>query len=63
MNSPKLVKFTIEVCENCLNLEPGTCHMPGCCFCRMTANESSVMLNILNIRPIVDGIQLPWEEE
>jgi len=51
-------EFKISICEKCYELEGDMCHEPECVFCRRTVAEVSEYLDVLCIRPIVDGVQV-----
>ncbi len=51
-------EFNIKICDACYGLEDGMCHEPECACIRMTKSEVSELLNILLIRPIIDGEQI-----
>lgn len=55
--------YPITICNQCYNLEGEMCHNHECVFCRCTMKEVSKYLDILLIRPFVDGIQLDLEKE
>ena len=46
---------TINICDDCYNLKGKMCHEPCCVFCRRTMEEVGEYLDVLLIRPIVDG--------
>lgn len=52
-------EFTIRICNACLELRGQMCHNPECAFIRRTTAEISNLLDLLLIRPIVNGKQLP----
>jgi hypothetical protein len=56
------MKFEINICKSCFDLEVGMCNDPECVFIRKTQKEVSDLLDILLIRPIVDGVQLSMTE-
>jgi hypothetical protein len=59
-------KIEINICTDCLNLVGEMCHTlnlvgemchtPECVFCRRTMKEVEEYLNMLLIRPIIDGV-------
>lgn len=51
----KFIARTITICEDCYNLKGQMCHNPQCIFCRRTMKEVAEVLDILLIRPVVDG--------
>ena len=53
-----LRKFEVTICSDCYELKGEMCHNPECVFCRRTMKEVSEYLDILLIRPIVDGEQI-----
>ena len=56
-------KYQITICDACYRLEAGMCHEPGCVFIRRTRGEVSEYLDMLMLRPIVDGDQLDLSKE
>lgn len=50
--------FTIRICDACYALEGEMCHNPECIFCRRTMKEVGEYLDVLRIRPVVDGERL-----
>jgi len=50
--------IVIRICDDCLDLKGDMCHNPECVFCRKTMAEVGELLDILMIRPIVDGVRL-----
>lgn len=52
-------RFTIQICDDCLDLKGQMCHCAECAFCRLTMSEVGDLLNTLLIRPVVDGERLP----
>jgi hypothetical protein len=59
---PPIRAFTVYICEDCLALKGEMCHTPECRFCRRTMREVSAYLDVLLIRPIVDGQRLVADE-
>lgn len=59
MSEHPVREFTVLICEQCLNLEGAMCNNPECYFCRRTMKEVSEYLDMLMIRPIIDGVQQP----
>lgn len=57
--SVRVRSYHIAICDDCLNLVGEQCHNPECVFIRQTMAEVSEHLNMLMIRPIVNGEQLP----
>src|ERR1700690_3546222 len=55
---PKVRSYHISICDDCLNLIGEQCHTPECVFIRQTMAEVSNHLDMLLIRPIVNGEQL-----
>jgi hypothetical protein len=51
-------RFSILICEQCLNLEGEMCHNAYCTFCRRMMAEVGEYLDILHIRPVIDGERL-----
>lgn len=45
----------IQICDACYDLKEGMCHNPDCVFCRCTKDEVEHILNVLTIRPKVNG--------
>ena len=50
--------YTINICNQCYELEGEMCHEPECVFCRRTMEEVGEALDLLLIRPVVDGERL-----
>jgi hypothetical protein len=50
--------YTVQICDPCILLEGAQCHDPECIFCRRTMTEVGKLLDVLLIRPIVDGKRL-----
>lgn len=50
--------FEIHICEDCLSLRGEMCHRPGCIFCRRTMSEVGDCLDMLLIRPVIDGVRI-----
>ncbi len=46
---------TIHICDECYELKGKMCHNSECVFCRRTMEEVGEILNILLIRPVIDG--------
>ena len=46
---------TISICTDCYELKGDMCHDPRCVFCRRTMSEVGDILDVLLIRPIVEG--------
>jgi hypothetical protein len=40
----ELRRVSVEICQPCIDGEPGTCHVPGCLFCRWNTNEIGPLL-------------------
>lgn len=53
--SVAIKKYSIQICDQCFNLVGEMCHNPRCVFCRKTMKEVGELLDILMIRPIIDG--------
>ena|SRR6185436_5473023 len=51
-------RFMIQICEGCLNLEGQECHHPECVFCRRATSEVGYLLDILMIRPVINGVRI-----
>lgn len=51
--------FGIRICDDCIDLKGEMCHTPYCVFCRRTMREVGEYLDLLLIRPIVDGERFP----
>ena len=58
----KINKFEINICEDCYQLKGEMCHNPECVFIRRTMEEVSAYLDMLLIRPIIDGEQIDFRE-
>lgn len=54
--------LTVHICEDCLNLRGEMCNEPGCRFCRRTMAEVSEYLDVLLIRPRIDGVSVLVDE-
>jgi len=50
--------YTIQVCEDCYELKGEMCHNPECAFIRRTTEEIGELMDLLLIRPVVDGERL-----
>lgn len=48
-------RYPITICDDCINLRGEMCHRPECIFCRRTMREVAEYLDVLLIRPVVDG--------
>lgn len=48
-------RYTVDICDGCLNLDPSECHTPGCIFFLCHMDEVSAFLDRSQIRPIIDG--------
>jgi hypothetical protein len=51
----KIITREIHFCEDCYELKGQMCNNPDCIFCRRTMAEVAEVLDILLIRPVVDG--------
>ena len=49
-------EFKVYICDDCLHLRGEMCHEPGCRFCRRTMAEVAEYLDVLLIRPIINGV-------
>jgi len=47
--------YAITICDACINLQGEQCHTPECVFCWRTMKEVGEYLDVLLIRPRVDG--------
>ena len=47
--------YTVFICDDCIALKGEMCHQPACVFCRRTMEEVGEYLDVLLIRPIIDG--------
>lgn len=59
-------EFKVRICDQCYRLEGQMCHNPECVFCRRTIGEVGDALEMLLIRPVVDGEALdmyPFSQE
>jgi hypothetical protein len=54
--------LTVHICEDCLNLRGEMCNEPGCRFCRRTMAEVAEYLDVLLIRPRIDGVSVLVDE-
>jgi hypothetical protein len=50
--------IAIRICNACYELKGEMCHEPECVFCRRTMAEVGEVLDLLLIRPVVDGERL-----
>jgi hypothetical protein len=57
-DKPAVKAYQIAICDDCLNLVGEMCHTPECVFIRQTMADVSRFLDMLLIRPIVDGVQI-----
>jgi hypothetical protein len=48
-------KFEVDICDDCVNLRGQECHTPGCRFYLCSMAEVGQYLNLLLIRPVIDG--------
>ena len=53
---------TVHICEDCLNLRGEMCNEPCCRFCRRTMAEVAEYLDVLLIRPRIDGVSVLVDE-
>ena len=51
-------QYKINICDACYLLDGEMCHTPQCVFCRRTMKEVAEYLDLLYIRPVVDGERL-----
>ncbi len=58
MNMNKVRTYRIAICDQCCLLEGEMCHESQCVFCRRTMAEVGGHLDVLLIRPVIDGEQL-----
>ncbi len=49
---------TIHICDACYELRGEMCHEPNCVFVCRTMAEVGELLDVLMIRPVVDGERL-----
>lgn len=54
-DTDKLKRRTIQICNDCYELKGEMCHTAECIFCRCTMKEVGEYLDILLIRPVIDG--------
>ena len=54
--------LTVHICDDCLNLRGEMCNEPGCRFCRRTMAEVAEYLDVLLIRPRIDGVSVLVDE-
>lgn len=57
-SAPASREHVIRICEDCYNLAGEMCHTPECVFCRRTMDEVGEALDLLLIRPVIDGERL-----
>jgi hypothetical protein len=50
--------YRIRICDECIALEGEMCHNSECVFCRRTMDEVGEYLDVLLIRPVIDGQRL-----
>jgi hypothetical protein len=50
--------YTIHICNDCYELRGEACNNPQCVFIRRTMAEVGEYLDLLLIRPLVDGERL-----
>jgi len=50
--------YKIRICDPCYQLAGDVCNTPDCVFCRRTMAEVAQYLDVLLIRPVVDGERL-----
>ena len=50
-----LISRDIRICRQCYELEGKMCHNPACVFCRRSMDEVGTILDLLMIRPVIDG--------
>ena len=50
--------YQIRICDECINLEGEMCHNSACVFCRRTMAEVGDALDMLLIRPVIDGARM-----
>ena len=50
--------YVVSICDQCIALEGESCNNPGCRFCRRSMPEVGEYLDVLLIRPIVNGQRL-----
>ncbi len=51
--------YSIDICDECIRLEGDMCNNHECVFCRRTMAEVGEYLDVLLIRPVVDGERMP----
>ena len=56
--SNEMIERTILICQDCYELKGEMCHNPECVFCRRTMEEVGEYLDVLLIRPVVEGERL-----
>ena len=54
----RYIERTVKICRQCYDLEGTMCHNSECVFCRRTMAEVAEYLDVLLIRPVVDGERL-----
>lgn len=37
-------RYTVDICDDCMNLRGDMCHNPHCAFCRKTMKEVDTLL-------------------
>ena len=57
--SQQIKRYTIDICDDCLNLRGEMCHNPRCSFCRKTMKEVEQILEDTMITAKVAGYRQP----
>lgn len=58
----ELKEYTVMICDACYNLEGQECHTPDCIFYLRSMYEAKAALDMMLIRPIVDGESIKAQE-
>jgi hypothetical protein len=58
MTTSRMLEKTIQMCKDCYELKGEMCSTPECVFCWHSMAEVAEILNVLLIRPVVDGERL-----
>lgn len=57
-DEPKTRRYPITICDDCIHLKGQMCRTPECVFCWRSVPEIAEWLNVLLIRPVIDGERL-----
>lgn len=59
---PLIRRFTVRICEDCFHLRGEMCSTPDCVFCWRSMPDVGKALDVMLIRPLVDGERLTADE-